>query len=297
MSSPLTKPTDAVREPAAAARFPAGVPSRRAVATDPMAPADGRPAISILGVPFSELRFDAAVERIRSMMRSGTSHQVVLANAHTLNLAYTDRAYQQVLEHASLVLRDGVGVELAAALYGGSLPHNFVGTDFVPALLQRLADPEVRVFLYGAEPGIAEAAARALDAHCPRIRVVGVQHGYENGTATVARIRAARPDVLLVALGNPLQEQWIAQHLEQLDACIALGVGALFDYLAGNVPRAPLWIRRVRCEWIFRLVVEPRRLWRRYLAGNVQFLWRVLRARLRTATQRPGADETGEVTR
>ena len=251
-------------------------------AADPSAPSAGRDGVSILGVPFAALHFDEAVERIRAMLHSAASHQVVIANAHTLNFACTHPVYRRVLERASLVLRDGVGVEVAAALHGRRLPHNFVGTDFVPALLERLAQPEVRVFLYGAQPGVAEAAAEALRARCPSIRVTGLQHGYENGAAPVERIRAARPDVLLVALGNPLQEHWIAEHLEQLGVRVAIGVGALFDYLAGRVPRAPGWVRRLRGEWLFRLAVEPRRLWRRYLVGNAQFLWRVVRATARS---------------
>lgn len=235
--------------------------------------------VAILGVHFSPLELDQAVASIRSMLRSRGAHQVVLANAHTMNCAYVDPLYRDALQRASLVLRDGVGVEVAGALSGRVLRQNFVGTDFVPHLLEQLADPEVRVFLYGAELGVAEAAAAALRARHAGIRVVGVRHGYENGDGTVAQIRAARPDVLLVALGNPQQERWIADHLDALGVPVAIGVGALFDYLAGRVRRAPLWMRRLRSEWIFRLAVEPRRLWRRYLVGNAQFLWRVVRAK------------------
>lgn len=235
--------------------------------------------MAILGVCFSPLELDQAVAHIRSLLRNGGVHQVVLANAHTMNCAYVDASYRSALQRASLVLRDGVGVEVAGALSGRAMRHNFVGTDFVPHLLQQLADPEVRVFLYGAEPGVADAAASALRARHSGICVVGVRHGYENGDGTVAQIRAARPDVLLVALGNPHQERWIADHLETLDVPVAIGVGALFDYLAGRVPRAPRWMRRLRSEWIFRLVVEPRRLWRRYIIGNAQFLWRVVRVK------------------
>jgi exopolysaccharide biosynthesis WecB/TagA/CpsF family protein len=108
-----------------------------------------------------------------------------------------------------------------------------------------------------------------------------VVDGYVDPYTVAERVRAARPDVLLVALGNPLQECWIDANLAQLDARVAIGVGALFDYLAGRVVRAPRWVRALRGEWLFRLLVEPRRLWRRYVLGNPQFLWRVLRARER----------------
>ncbi|HSQ00664.1 MAG TPA: WecB/TagA/CpsF family glycosyltransferase [Candidatus Dormibacteraeota bacterium] len=239
----------------------------------------------VLGVPFSPLDFDQAVERIRAMLRAGTPHQVVLANAHTLDCAWSDPSYGDILRSAALVLRDGVGVELAAALAGRRLPHNFVGTDFAPALLERLAQPEVRVFLYGAAPGVAETAGRVLRARCPGIVVVGTHHGYQNGGDVISEIRAARPDVLLVALGNPRQERWIAQHLHELGVPVAIGVGALFDYLAGHVPRAAAWVRRARSEWLYRFAVEPRRLWRRYLIGNSRFLWAVAKELLSERTR------------
>jgi exopolysaccharide biosynthesis WecB/TagA/CpsF family protein len=256
-------------------RSPRSAPRVETAGLEP-APVDAR--VTILGVPFSPLGFDAATERIRGMLRAGRPHHVVLANAHTLNCARDDGAYRRILQDAALVLRDGVGVEVAAAFAGRRLPHNFVGTDFTPALLERLAQPEVRVFLYGAAPGVATAAASALRARCAGIRVVGTCDGYQRGGDIVALIRAAQPQVLLVALGNPLQEQWIAAHLQATEVLVAIGVGALFDYLAGRVPRAPAWLRRARGEWMYRLAVEPRRLWRRYLTGNAAFLWHVAAA-------------------
>jgi exopolysaccharide biosynthesis WecB/TagA/CpsF family protein len=108
------------------------------------------------------------------------------------------------------------------------------------------------------------------------MRLVGVENGFGDRVAAAARIRAACPDVLLVALGNPLQEFWIAEHLRALDARVAIGVGALFDYLAGRVRRAPRWVRALRSEWVFRMLMEPRRLAQRYLVGNPVFLWRSL---------------------
>ena len=248
---------------------------RVSTAEPAISPAD---VVSIFGVPFSFLSYDAAVQRIREMLSSGGAHQVVIANAHTLNLAYEDSAYRRTLQQAALVLRDGLGVELAALLAGTRPAHNFVGTDFVPQLLASLADLRPGVFLYGAAEGVASAAAAVLRNRCPGIRIVGVEHGYIDSASVIERVRAARPGVLLVALGNPLQERWIATNLIALQVPVAIGVGALFDYLAGSVRRAPRWVRQLRGEWLFRLFVEPRRLWRRYLAGNPQFVWRVLTA-------------------
>jgi exopolysaccharide biosynthesis WecB/TagA/CpsF family protein len=234
--------------------------------------------LTISGVPFAPLSRDEAVAEIRAMLRSGRHHHIVLANAHTVNCGAADPAYRRILQHAALVLRDGVGVEIASALAGHRLRHNFVGTDFVPYLLDAVADCVRGVFLFGAGPGVAAAAAAALVARSPAIRIAGVAHGYEPSAEVVARIRAARPDIVLVALGNPLQERWIAEHLDALEVPVAIGVGALFDYLAGRVRRAPAWLRRLRGEWLFRIAVEPRRLWRRYIIGNAAFVWRVLRA-------------------
>ena len=121
-------------------------------------------ALSVLGVPFTLCEFDDAVEHVRDMIVTGEPHQLVLANAHTLNLAYDDPAYHRVVNDADLVLRDGVGVELAARLAGSDGGHNFVGTDFVPELLAALGPDEVRVFLFGGRPGVTEQAAHSLAA-------------------------------------------------------------------------------------------------------------------------------------
>jgi len=239
---------------------------------------DGRD-VRILGVPFTPASFEQASVRIESLVRRrGPTSHVVLANAHTLNLAAADPGYRDVLSRAALVLRDGVGVELAARLAGAHPGHNFVGTDFVPALLRVLGarEPGASVYLLGGGDGVALEAAHRLRRDTPGLRVVGVETGYGDLEGSVALIHAARPDVLLVAMGNPLQELWIARHGDELGAGVAIGVGALFDYLAGRVPRAPRWVLRLRGEWLFRLVVEPRRLWRRYVVGNPRFLLRVL---------------------
>lgn len=240
------------------------------------ATAEPRPElVPILGVPFARLSSVDAVTRIREMLATRRPHHLVLANAHTLNCAAEDPAYRDVLRRATLVLRDGAGIELAAKLTGRRLEYNFVGTDFVPLLLASVATPRVRVFLYGAHPGVAVDAGEALHRFSPGIEVVGCLDGYGDPDAAVATINRAKPDVLLVARGNPLQELWIDANLAHLDVRLAVGVGALFDFLAGRVVRAPRWIRKMRGEWVYRLWLEPKRLWRRYIVGNVLFVWRV----------------------
>jgi exopolysaccharide biosynthesis WecB/TagA/CpsF family protein len=250
-----------------------------AVAPDHRVVATAEPAsrpFEVLGVSFTLCGFTEAVARVRDMIASGRPHHLVLANVHTVNHAWEDAAYRSVLQRANLVLRDGVGVEFAAKLRGADPGYNFVGTDFVPDLLVALGPKPVRVFLFGAQPGVAERAGCVLERRAPHVRIVGTAPGFGAFARVQAQVAAARPDVLLVALGNPLQESWIDQHQAALGVPVAMGVGALFDYLAGRVRRAPRWVQRARGEWLFRLVVEPRRLWRRYVVGNPRFLWRVV---------------------
>ena len=259
--------------PSMTSRAPARIAGRDA--------GEGGRSLVVLGVPFTLCEFGDAVERVHDMIATGEPHQLVLANAHTLNLAYDDPAYHLVVSDADLVLRDGVGVELAARLAGSDGGHNFVGTDFVPELLEALGPDEVRVFLFGGRPGVTEQAANSLAACGSHVRIVGAAPGYGAVERVVQQVHATRPHVLLVALGNPLQERWIDEHLIQLGVPVSIGVGALFDYLAGRVPRAPRWVVRLRAEWLFRLLVEPRRLWRRYVMGNPRFIWRVISSRRR----------------
>jgi exopolysaccharide biosynthesis WecB/TagA/CpsF family protein len=253
-------------------------------ATDGRDRAASADVVSIFGIPFRDLSRDEAIAHLRALVQDGGRHHVVLANAHTLNAAASDPAYRAIVANASLVLRDGVGVELASLVAGRRLATNFVGTDFVPAVLDALQDVVPRVALFGAAPGVATAAAACWGARFPRLPVTAVEHGYGDGERAAERLRRAAPALLLVALGNPLQERWIARHLPTFEPCVAMGVGALFDYVAGRTPRAPRWMRDLRSEWIFRLVVEPRRLARRYLVGNPMFLWRVA-AHARDATR------------
>jgi len=236
--------------------------------------------VNISGISFNDLSYEEATRNIHEMIVNEGAHQVVLANAHTLNLACSNLEYQKYLQQATMVLRDGTGVKLASILAGQPLRCNFVGTDFVPRLLGDLCQDEIAVFLFGSKPGVAQAAAMTLQRHYPHITIVGCEHGYvpreEWDSHIVSRINRTQPHILLVALGNPLQEEWIAKNLCRLNVKVAIGVGALFDYLAGEVPRAPRWMRTIGFEWLYRLLVEPRRLWRRYLIGNCQFLYRTI---------------------
>jgi alpha-1,3-mannosyltransferase len=204
---------------------------------------------------------------------------VGFANAHALNIASSDQVAREELSKL-LIFNDGIGVALASRiLYRWHFPENLNGTDFVPAYLDATRR-SFKIFLLGARPGVAEKAARTLVPPDSRHRVVGVRNGYftpDMDAAIAKDIRRTGADLLLVALGNPAQEIWISKNLKATGCSLAFAVGGLFDFAAENVPRAPLWMQVQGIEWLYRLMQEPGRLWRRYLIGNWLFLGRVAR--------------------
>jgi N-acetylglucosaminyldiphosphoundecaprenol N-acetyl-beta-D-mannosaminyltransferase len=204
---------------------------------------------------------------------------IAFFNAHCVNVAHDDTEYREILKRATHVLPDGVGVRIAAALAGKRLKPDFNPTDLYPLLCRALQGTGVRLFLLGCEPGVAERArARALLDY-PGLLVCGAHHGYLSDSdeqEVIAAIREAKTDLLLVGMGVPKQEKWIARNVNATGAKVAMGVGALFEYHAGKAKRAPPWMRRIGLEWLGRLIPgrgAPRRLWRRYLVGNFRFLW------------------------
>lgn len=205
--------------------------------------------------------------------------RVAFANAHCVNVAAQDGAYRHAVSDFVL-LPDGVGMDLAARLlYGRAFPENLNGTDFVPRLLANAPRPW-RVALLGGAPGVVEAAAASFADAFPAHSFLPVSHGFfaceAQRRAALAALAAVQADVVLVGLGVPRQEQLIAEHRTPAHGRLALAVGALLDFTAGVVPRAPRIVRRFRLEWLFRLGLEPRRLARRYVLGNPAFLFRVV---------------------
>jgi len=249
------------------------------------------PTIEILGVPLVRLTPDDALDEIERLAGSQAPVLVAHANAHTLNSAAGDPSYRDVLRRADLVLNDGKGVMLAARLLGDRFPADLNGNFFTPLLVRRAAERGWPVYFLGARPGVAAAAADRLAERVPGLQVSGVRDGYFSPAeldGVIAGIRESGAEVLLVALGNPAQERWLDEHLAATGAQIGVGVGAFFDFQTGTVPRAPAWMNRLGVEWVHRLALEPRRMWRRYLIGNPLFILRVLRSRFASmAGKRP----------
>jgi exopolysaccharide biosynthesis WecB/TagA/CpsF family protein len=234
---------------------------------------------TILGISVLAIGWDDAIALLARLIAERRFTKVSFLNAHNANIACTDPVFAEALDDF-LILPDGVGVDLAAKLlYGAPFPDNLNGTDFIPAFLQASARP-LTVGLLGATRANAEAASIKLAALAVQHKFVVIHDGYFSAAeeqAIVDRIEALRPDVLLVAMGVPRQELWIARHIDARHCTLPIAVGALLDFLSGTVPRAPLWMRQLRLEWLFRLWIEPGRLWRRYVVGNPVFLLRVVR--------------------
>ncbi len=209
----------------------------------------------------------------------GQGRMVCFVNPGCLNIAVGDLAYRTVLHRADLVLPDGIGIKLATRMQGLGLRENVNGTDMFPRLCERAAQDGTPIYLLGARAGVAAAAASAMVETYPGLTVAGTHHGYIAGEEEeiVAHINASGARILLVAMGVPQQELWLERMRHRLGPAVLMGVGGLFDFYSGRIPRAPLWLREIGMEWTWRLIQEPRRMWRRYIIGNPLFLYRVWR--------------------
>ncbi len=240
---------------------------------------------TILGVRVADLRWGEAINLLSRLVEEGRFTRVGFLNAHNANVAMSDPALARALEDF-LVLPDGVGVDIASKiLHGAPFAANLNGTDLIPEFLRQVRW-SLRVGLIGAKGPNVERALARFQALCPQHRFFLINDGYFSETeepAIVDRIRTIKPDILLVAMGVPTQELWIRRNIDERHCTLAMAVGALFDFMSGAVPRAPRFIRALRLEWLFRLVVEPARLWRRYILGNPLFIARVLRERFSAA--------------
>ncbi|QUQ70398.1 WecB/TagA/CpsF family glycosyltransferase [Kutzneria sp. CA-103260] len=243
----------------------------------------GVPTITVLGVPVAALTARQAIAEVSRLLAEPGPQTLVYVNAHSVNLARSHDRYRACLAGADLVLNDGSGVALAARVRGHRFPANLNGTDFTPEVLRLAAQRGLGVYLLGGRDGVAARAADRLREIVPGLRVVGHHHGYvagHQGREVAEQIKQSGADLVLVAMGNPRQELWMAEHLHATGAELGVAVGAFLDFAAERVPRAPKWMRDAGIEWLYRLSREPRRLFARYVVGNPLFVARVLADRV-----------------
>lgn len=239
--------------------------------------------LRILDVEIDNWTMEQALASVVDAASGSTPRTFFFVNAHCLNIAHRRPDFRRALAGATAVFGDGVGVRMAGRLLRQPVRDNVNGTDLFPLLCAEAQRRDLSLFLLGAQPGVAEEAARRAVERWPGLRIAGTLHGFfapDEEHRIRERIAASGAHILLVALGVPAQELWLERHRESLGVGACLGVGGLFDFYSGRIRRAPPWMRRAGLEWCWRMLQEPGRLAGRYLAGNPIFLLRVLMQRL-----------------
>lgn len=250
-------------------------------------------SVAVLGLPLANVTAGEAVERIEELILSGGTHQVATANLDFWINSLNDVHLHRIIAGCSLVLPDGMPLVWISRLLGSPLKERVSGVDMVPRLAELSAKKGYGIFLLGGRPGVAEQASKMLQEAYPGVNLVGhyapplvdlerMDHG-----DTLERIRVAKPDILLVAFGNPKQEKWIRMHARRLGVPVSIGIGGSMDMLIGNVRRAPEWMQRSGLEWLGRCVQEPARLLPRYARNFSGLAVRLPLALIANFLQRP----------
>ncbi len=232
--------------------------------------------VPILDVMVDSITMEEAVRKVEKWMRARKPQFVATANAEMLMMASRDAELKAILNGAALVVPDGAGAVWAARHHGYAMPERVAGYDMTQQLLALSAKKKYRVFFFGSAPGVAAKAKKRAEKRYRGLEVVGVHDGYfdaETEPALLEEIRAASPQLLLVALGVPRQEKWIWRHMQELNVPVSIGVGGTLDVMAGKVKRAPLWMQRAKLEWLYRGLKQPQRIGR--LMALPKFVFKV----------------------
>jgi N-acetylglucosaminyldiphosphoundecaprenol N-acetyl-beta-D-mannosaminyltransferase len=244
---------------------------------------DGGSRIKLFGIPIALAEPAEMLRTITTWAGEGKGRRVMYVNAHVVNQSRSRDLPElgPALRNADLIYCDGYGVRMAARTLDLPVPHRMTGADWVWGVAALCEVTGLSLYLLGSDPPLARTAAARLQRWYPRLQIAGCHHGYcelesPQNDRVIEDINARRPNIVLVGMGTPKQELWVDRYSDRLDVDVLWTVGALFDYLAGRVPRAPRWLADNGFEWVFRLVIEPHRMWRRYLLGNPVFLSRVL---------------------
>jgi N-acetylglucosaminyldiphosphoundecaprenol N-acetyl-beta-D-mannosaminyltransferase len=242
--------------------------------------------IRIINGDFDRVTLEETVEKVFAHVRSARRGWLCTVNVATLMMMRADPWLQDFVDRASFVVADGQPLVWFAPAFGARLPARVAGIDLVDALSHRAAHEGLRVGLLGSERSVVEAAVARLSEHHPRLRITYFGDGFftrDDAPSRAAAIRKAGVDILFVGMGTRRQEHFIDEQWERLAVSMAIGVGGSFDVLAGRFARAPELLQRTGLEWAFRLAQEPRRLWKRYLVTNSQFLYLLGRQLMKNA--------------
>lgn len=240
------------------------------------------PRANILGVGVSAINLEMVLQVIDGWITRRESHYICVSGVHGLMESQRDKELRRIHNAAGLVTPDGMPLVWLSRLLGFRHVARVYGPDLMLATCARSTEQGYRHFFYGSAPGVVEQLTQQLRARFPALQVVGSYSPPfrpltpEEDGAVVEHINATQPDIVWVGISTPKQERWMAAHVDKVTAPVLIGVGAAFDFHAGLKKQAPYWMQRSGLEWCFRLLSEPRRLWRRYLINNPSFVWLVL---------------------
>jgi len=252
-----------------------------------------RAAAPIFGIPVDLAPPADLLAMVTGWAAEHVTRRVMYVNAHVVNQSHTTPGLRDALARADLVYCDGYGVRLAARALHLAVPHRMTGADWIWGLAGLCQQHGQSIYLLGSEPPIAREAAARLQRWYPELRIAGAHHGYfeidsPHNLRVIEDIVDRAPDIVLVGMGTPKQELWADRYAAELGGAVVWSVGALFDYVSGRTSRAPHVLADHGLEWIFRLAIEPHRMWRRYLIGNPAFLSRVYSATRASSGTPPG---------
>ncbi|MFH1440646.1 MAG: WecB/TagA/CpsF family glycosyltransferase [Candidatus Omnitrophota bacterium] len=234
----------------------------------------------ICGIPIDNLSFCEVIKAIENLLTGEKYSFVVTPNIDHIVKIQTDTEFKEIYDKADLILADGMPLIWASKFLGCSLKEKVSGSDLFPALCDAADKKGYKVFFLGGRADSAVKAAEILKQRYQGLQVVGIYsplYGFEKNefenNKIIQMIKQAQPDILFVGLGAPKQEKWIFNNKEKYQVPVSIGIGASFDFVAGVVKRAPIWMQKVGLEWFWRLMMDPIRLWKRYLVDDIKFFW------------------------
>lgn len=237
------------------------------------------PTRSLFGIPIHALRMDEALAVVKDTIERREKLLIGVVNAAKMVNMHRDAELRESVLTADLVLADGQAVVWACRLLGRPLPERVAGIDLMNRMIDQAAECGHRVFCLGATTDVLDAAIDHFKARCPKVIIAGRQHGYfkpDEEEALARAIRESQSDILFVAMTSPKKERFLARWFNEMNVAVCHGVGGSFDVVAGKVKRAPAFWQRCGMEWLYRVLQEPRRMWKRYLVTNTLFCWMLL---------------------
>jgi len=227
---------------------------------------------------------DEILQAVKSLKDFHECRTLFFINAHCFNLAQNDEEYRNIISQSDIVLNDGVGMDIAAKIEGFKFKENLNGTDLIPQIIRIAAEERLNIYLLGGGKDVAKTAREKIKRIFPTVNIVGYSHGYFNSEEEeqlIQDINSKNTDIILVGMGVPLQEKWIRKNKNRFTtAKLCIAGGAILDFISGRVRRAPVIAQKLKIEWFFRLMLEPRRLFKRYVIGNFVFLMHALKFKL-----------------